>query len=262
MAANIWMPPFPGPQLLLGTLPLLVLSESGSRSHAGTMLFKMLSSVAFILGPLLTTSTEWSPYRLSITTGLFFSLVGDFFLLPSRSEFYDPPSPDQKKGEVSISFQLGVVAFALAHIAYIVAFLRASQGISANTLATTFIATMVLAKWLGVIYPPESSSPWSNLLSLSIAPDMKPLVLVYALIISAMFAVALATTLPMSASTWLSQRAFGAAMFVISDLFVAKDAFGKSSATRKRGWLQIAVGYGLYFWGQMVIAGTVEGGIV
>ncbi|EAW15382.1 lysoplasmalogenase [Aspergillus fischeri NRRL 181] len=257
MALNISMPPFPGPQLLLGSLPLLVLSESRSRSHAGTVLFKMLSSVTFIIGPLLTTSTNWSSYRLWITIGLVFSLAGDFFLLPSRSEFYNSPSSDQAK-PISIFFQLGVVAFALAHIAYIVAFLQDTKAISSGTLTTTFIATMLVAKWLGVIYPPEQSSARSNLLNLTIAPDMKPLVLLYALIISSMFAVALATNPLIPTTTWLSQRGLGAGMFVVSDVFVAKDAFGISPSPEKPSWLRIAVGYGLYFWGQMVLAGTVE----
>ncbi|KAF4243943.1 hypothetical protein CNMCM6805_010454 [Aspergillus fumigatiaffinis] len=223
------------------------------------MLFKMLSSVAFLIGPLLTTSTEWSLYRLSITIGLVFSLAGDFFLLPSRGEFYNSPSSVQGQGKpISTFFQLGVVAFALAHIAYIVAFLRDTKGISLGTLTTTFIATMLVAKWLGVIYPPEQSSARSNLLNLTIAPDMKPLVLVYAMIISSMFAVALATNPSTPTATWLSQRGLGAVMFVVSDVFVAKNAFESSSGPGKPGWFRIAVGYGLYFWGQMVIAGTVE----
>ncbi|KAG2016879.1 hypothetical protein GB937_006082 [Aspergillus fischeri] len=217
----------------------------------------MLSSVTFIIGPLLTTSTNWSSYRLWITIGLVFSLAGDFFLLPSRSEFYNSPSSDQAK-PISIFFQLGVVAFALAHIAYIVAFLQDTKAISSGTLTTTFIATMLVAKWLGVIYPPEQSSARSNLLNLTIAPDMKPLVLLYALIISSMFAVALATNPLIPTTTWLSQRGLGAGMFVVSDVFVAKDAFGISPSPEKPSWLRIAVGYGLYFWGQMVLAGTVE----
>ncbi|GFF24884.1 hypothetical protein IFM46972_01215 [Aspergillus udagawae] len=217
----------------------------------------MLSSVTFLIGPLLTNTTEWSPYRLSITIGLVFSLAGDFCLLPSRSEFYNSPSSEQRK-PISTFFQLGVVAFALAHIAYIAAFLRDTKVVSLGTLTTTFMATMLVARWLGVIYPPEQSSARSNLLNLTIAPDMKPLVLVYAVIISSMFAVALATNPVTPTTTWLSQRGLGAGMFVVSDVFVAKDAFGRSSGPGKPGWLRIAVGYGLYFWGQMVIAGTVE----
>ncbi|KAE8391548.1 YhhN-like protein [Aspergillus alliaceus] len=257
MSGNLTFPSPPAVYLLLGSLPLLVLSESITRSHTGTALFKMLSSVAFISGPIFLTTTEWSPTQSLITTGLLFSLAGDYFLIPSRSEFHNMDSnPSEEKG-ISISFQLGVVAFAAAHIAYILAFFQDTQTVSWESFATTFIATMAIAKWLGVIYPPPHASSRSNMLDLTIPGDMKPLVLIYATIISFMFATAVSTT-PLDVSTrWQYQRVFGAGMFVASDVYVAKDAFKKTPG--KRGWVQSAFGYGLYFWGQMVIAGLVEG---
>lgn len=220
----------------------------------------MLSSVAFLSWPLLT-STEWTPYHRLITTGLLFSMLGDFFLIPSRAEFYDSGAKSQE-GKVPISFCLGVVAFAAAHIAYIIAFLRDARETSWGSFIATFIATLVLAKWLGVIYPPPHSSTGlnGNVLDLAIAPDMKPLVFVYAVIISVMFAAAMSTTAPLAASSGCGvyQRVVGAGMFVVSDIFVAVTAFQRSMVPVQRGWAQIAAGYGLYFWGQMVIAGTVE----
>lgn len=249
--------------LLLGSLPLLVFSEWKSRSHTGTAVFKMTSSVAFLSSPLLLPSTEWSDYRRLITIGLSFSLLGDFFLIPSRLEFYglDSKNPTSGKseaqGKVSISFQLGIVAFAAAHIAYTVAFLQDSCGTSWTAFAATFVGTLGAAKWLGVIYPRPHSSLQTNVLDLGIAPDMKPLVSVYAVIIGTMFAAATSTSPLIVVTDWLHSRALGAAMFVVSDLFVAKNAFGRSSVPKSRGWLGIFVGYALYFWAQMVIAGTV-----
>ncbi|KAL2809038.1 YhhN-like protein [Aspergillus granulosus] len=263
MAPSITLSSFTGPQLLLLSLPLLVLSEHRSRSYGGTVLFKMLSSASFLTGTLFTTSTELSPYRLAITIGLLCSLVGDFLLLPSRSEFKRTNAAI--RNGVSTSFQAGVVAFAAAHIAYITAFLKTAWTISYPTMIATFITTLLLAKWLGVIYPPRShSSMRSNILNLTIAPEMKPLVLIYAVIISSMFAVATAASDSITAastSSLISQRVIGAAMFVVSDVFVAASAFGstKPGGSGERGLLRIALGYGLYFWGQMVIAGTVEG---
>ena len=221
----------------------------------------MLSSVAFLSGPLLA-STEWTPYHRLITAGLLFSMLGDFFLIPSRAEFFDP-GPKSQEGKVSISFCLGVVAFAAAHIAYIIAFFQNARETSWGVFIATFIATLLLAKWLGVIYPPPHSSTGvsgTNVLDLAIAPDMKPLVFVYAVIISVMFAAAVSTTAPLAGSSgWgVYQRVVGAGMFVVSDIFVAVTAFQRSMVPVQRGWVQIAVGYGLYFWGQMVIAGTVE----
>jgi uncharacterized membrane protein YhhN len=234
--------------LLAISLPCLVLSEHRSRSLAGTVAFKLLSSLAFLLNPFLSPSTEWTSYRTAIVIGLLFSLAGDWFLLPSRKEF---DSTTQQE-DIPLAFQLGVVAFAAAHIAYIVAFLQLPQDISVPVVLTVFVATMLLARWLGVIYPPRESSATQNLLNLSIPSDMKPLVLIYAVIISSMFATAVSTGLT---GDGVPHHAVGAAMFVVSDVFVAKNAFGQTLPQR-RGWFRIAVGYGLYFWGQMVIAGS------
>jgi hypothetical protein len=72
-----------------------------------------------------------------------------------------------------------------------------------------------------------------------------------------MFSAATSTSPLIVPTNWLASRALGAAMFVASDLFVAKNAFGKSSVRKSHGWLRIFIGYALYFWAQMVIAGTV-----
>ncbi|KAJ5186565.1 hypothetical protein N7449_011329 [Penicillium cf. viridicatum] len=221
----------------------------------------MLSSLAFLSSPLLLPSTEWSDYRRLITIGLAFSLLGDFFLIPSHREFHGldskTPSDKSEQGKVSISFQLGIVAFAAAHIAYTVAFLQDSYQTSWTIFAATFVGTLAAAKWLGVIYPRPHSSLKTNILDLDIAPDMKPLVTVYAVIIGTMFAAATSTSPFIVPTDWWHSRALGAAMFVVSDLFVAKNTFGRSSRPKSGGWLGIFVGYALYFWAQMVIAGTV-----
>ncbi|KAJ5159145.1 uncharacterized protein N7500_008796 [Penicillium coprophilum] len=222
----------------------------------------MLSSVAFLSSPLLLPSTEWSDYRRLITIGLGFSMLGDFFLIPSHREFHGqksktPSAKPDPKGKVSISFQLGIVAFAAAHIAYTIAFLKDSSQTSWTAFATTFVATLAAAKWLGVIYPPPQSSLQTNVLDLEIAPDMKPVVSAYAVIIAVMFAAATATAPVVVPTDWFHSRALGAAMFVVSDLFVAKNAFGRNAAPRSRGCVAIFVGYALYFWAQMVIAATV-----
>lgn len=248
--------------LLLGSLPLLVFSEWKSRSYTGTAVFKLLSSVAFLSSPLLLPSTEWSDYRRFIIIGLSFSLLGDFFLIPSRSEFHGlgsrTSSESNAQGKISISFQLGIVAFAAAHIAYTIAFLQDSHETSWTTFAATFVGTLGAAKWLGVIYPRPRPSLLTNVLDLVIAPDLRPLVSIYAVIIGIMFAAATSTSSLTASTSWFHSRALGAGMFVVSDLFVAKNAFGRSSEPRSHGWLRIFFGYALYFWGQMVIAGTVE----
>lgn len=258
------LPPTPAVYALLVSLPLLVLSESSS-FLTGHALFKILSSIAFASGPLLV-SAEWSPYHVLITSGLLFSVVGDICLIPSRNEYYPSNTRGAPKAEeISTSFKLGIVAFAGAHIAYILAFLRDTDNVSWSSLAFTFVASMAAGKWLGAIYPAAKPSLSSNLLNLSISGEMRPLVSIYATIISSMLAVAAATTAPASSTTWPHQRLLGAGMFVLSDLFVAHDAFGKSdlpkgadkAGIRRRSWPKLALGWGLYFWAQMLLAGTV-----
>lgn len=226
------------------------------------MVFKMLSSTAFLGVTFLSASTEWSEYRRLITTSLVFAFLGDFFLVPSRSEFYGLDRgirTSQKlkpQGVVSISFQLGIVAFAVAHIAYTIAFVQDCKQVSRISFIVTFLGTLAIAKWLGVIYPTPHSSFKTNAMDLYIDPDMTLLVFAYAVIISIMFAAAISTTSLVNATNWSQSRKMGAAMFVMSDLFVAKNAFGKHSVPESRGWPRIFLGYALYFWGQMIIAGT------
>ena len=122
---------------------------------------------------------------------------------------------------------------------------------------------MLAANGLGAIYPASTSSPWSNILNLSISGEMRPLVSVYVIIISSMVAVSAATTVP--AANLPPQRLLGAIMFAISDAFVADDAFGKSKIPadskkadiRRQSWPKMTLGWGLYFWAQMILAGTV-----
>ena len=280
LLSDLALPPTPAVYLLSVSLPLLVLSESNS-FYAGLPTFKIISSIAFAGGPL--TSPEWSPYHRLITYGLALSFVGDICLIPSRREFYSSSRPTEASGtaskgtatssnppkneEISTFFKLGVLAFAGAHIAYIIAFLKHAENVSRTPLISTFVATMVAARFLGVIYPGRGPSSSNNFLNLSITGEMRPLVSIYATIIGSMLAVSAATVSPDSSAAFPRQRLLGAVMFVISDLFVAKDAFGnwdvpndaKKPGIGRHSLPKVALGYGLYFWGQMVLAGTVYG---
>ncbi|KAL1955771.1 hypothetical protein VTO42DRAFT_8091 [Malbranchea cinnamomea] len=256
-----------------------------------------------------------SAYAVRMTAGFVCSLIGDVLLVPARRDYYDttvepaasPPAQyytaKTKKNEadwrnqsaghdvnssnnssggdttsthkITTSFQLGVVAFAAAHVAYILAFLSDARSISWRRSAAILVGTTLLSKVLGVIYPSKANQnarSWakmgSNLLNLDIPTNMKPLVTAYALIIGSMMAVAASVTPSAGSEALRRQRLLGAAMFVASDVFVAKDAFGKKTAeeprrrgpgdkTKRRHWLFLTVGWGLYFGGQMVLAGTV-----
>ncbi|KAF3902369.1 hypothetical protein ABW21_db0206948 [Orbilia brochopaga] len=104
------------------------------------------------------------------------------------------------------------------------------------------------------LLPPQQSS---LIPKLAIPADMKPLILVYQLIITTMVASAAGTRGLSSA------RLLGAAMFMISDVIVAWDTFGikpapKPDAAEKKcgrdGWLLRGVGWVLYFGGQYLLA--------
>ncbi|EFR00939.1 YhhN domain-containing protein [Nannizzia gypsea CBS 118893] len=276
---DVSLPPKPAVYLLLVSLPTLILCEVNS-IYIGHFLGKPISSLAFLSGAIYLTLHEPSPYRNFITWGLFFSLIGDILLIPSRSEYAKDTKPTprtankpiaEKEVSISASFQAGIGAFAAAHIAYILAFLEDTQSISWPVFASVAVASLLAARWLGVLYPKPGSEleasggllMRSNVLGLSVPDDMRHLVCVYTLIISCMVASAVSTVpvlqLPTSMSMQ-SQRTLGAVMFVISDIFVAKDAFSKKRVD-KGGyfWLQCSLGWGLYFWGQMVLAGTLNG---
>ncbi|PGH23894.1 hypothetical protein AJ80_01956 [Polytolypa hystricis UAMH7299] len=283
---SIGLPPKPAACLLSASLPLLVLSESRS-SHTGHFFFKTVSSLAFLGGPLLRASQSHSPYAIRMAAGFVFSLIGDILLVPARKDYYaetdstgqtdnnnnsDKPTEQNVSStyKISKSFRLGVVAFAAAHAAYVLAFLSDAESISWPKFVTTLVANTVLSKFLGVIYPSENKdSSWSvgNLLNLSISSDMKPLTTAYAIIIGSMMAAATAVQPRAGSESLQQQRLLGAAMFVASDVFVAKDTFGRKGTAEKkqpgqgkkqRHWLFLTVGWGLYFWGQMILAGTVQ----
>ncbi|EEH02934.1 YhhN domain-containing protein [Histoplasma capsulatum G186AR] len=336
--------PPPTIRLLNTSLPLLILSERLA-FYPGSCVFKLVSSAAFLAGPLYYLAPspspspslspldwrQWHPYHLRIAAGLLFSAVGDYCLIPARAEYYekhtgslaarkeragdghgDNDDNDEEEEEEeeeeegkkpSTSVKVGVCAFAAAHAAYILAFLQdnsshsststststaaaaaASSSFSRPIFTSTFAAAMLLARWLGVIYPPANGNGErkqhkttttngpqrllrTNVLNLAIPADMRALVGGYAAIISGMLAVAVSTaTATATATAWPYQRALGAAMFVASDLFVAEDMFGRrrrggaAGRAQRPGWLRPALGFGLYFWAQMVIAGTVGEG--
>ncbi|QSS62452.1 YhhN domain-containing protein [Histoplasma capsulatum] len=304
------LPPPPAIRLLNTSLPLLILSERLA-FYPGSCVFKLVSSAAFLAGPLYYLAPSpsplhwrpWHPYHLRIAAGLLFSAVGDYCLIPARAEEEEEEEEEAKKPSTSV--KVGVCAFAAAHAAYILAFLQnntshsssisgtsttaaagssSSSSFSRPIFTSTFAAAMLLARWLGIIYPPANgrgerkqhktktkakattttttttNGPQrllrTNVLNLAIPADMRALIGGYAAIISGMLAVAASTA---TATAWPYQLALGAAMFVASDLFVAEDMFGRRRRRRAQrpGWLRPALGFGLYFWAQMVIAGTV-----
>ncbi|KAF8534122.1 YhhN-like protein [Trichophaea hybrida] len=265
--------------LLLISLPLLVFSESRSL-YLGSVVFKIFCSIAFVIGPLVHVSPQQSSYSLLITSGLLLSLIGDILLIPSRNEYYYRPHITESSAAItphipvcepakapttSTSFKLGILAFACAHVAYIIAILQEINKLSRVKFLGTFVATIVTTKLLGIIYPALTTATWSNILGLAIVGEMRPMVFAYVIVISAMLAVSASTAPPSSSTCSLYQWVLGAAMFVVSDVFVAIDAFGRLDmysgekvGQGKHRWPRKAVEWALYFWGQILLAGSVQ----
>ncbi|TFK21178.1 hypothetical protein FA15DRAFT_672799 [Coprinopsis marcescibilis] len=290
------------------SLLLLVASEANS-VHTGTAIFKTLASLSFFFGGLSRAfassedvNTVWplllqlvkgglqDRFQLFMVLGLGCSVLGDVLLIPSRETYYrhvqpqpqqpqPQPQPKGKKSKLkgpvavaapeqktdgkeveegqTLSFKAGTFFFALAHIAYSFAFIYDINRTPINWVwfAGAFSLGTGVSLALGVFS--------ANSRFLNIPPDMAPLVRSYVGIITTMVATASATD-----KGW--QKIVGAWLFMISDMFVAVDVFGKKPAAKasppgaqimkyvaKPGWRFRAFGWWAYFWAQMILAGTI-----
>ncbi|KAK6495042.1 hypothetical protein TWF481_003069 [Arthrobotrys musiformis] len=111
-------------------------------------------------------------------------------------------------------------------------------------------------------YTTSSSTLEGLIPKMAIPSDMKPLIIIYQLIITTMVASAAGTR------GLLSERLLGAFMFMVSDVMVAWDTFGVKpstpvstatgdegkSAKGRQGWKSRGFGWVLYFGGQYVLA--------
>ncbi len=132
--------------------------------------------------------------------GLVFSLVGDVFLMLPREQFI-----------------AGLIAFLLAHIAYIVGFFRTPVALNLSGLIIAVVITLVMLRLYRRIAGGLDQSGKSAL---------KPPVLVYSLVISVMLLLALLT---MTGEQWQTVPALlvsaGALLFFISDALLAWNKF-------------------------------------
>jgi uncharacterized membrane protein YhhN len=148
-------------------------------------------------------------FGLAVLAALVLSLLGDALLLSARKP----------------AFLAGLVAFLLAHVAYVVAFAPLSRP-SPLVLAANLAVTAGVVRWL-----------WPH------AGELRVPVLAYAAVIAAMLWLALGV--PRGAIQ------AGAALFWLSDLTVARDRFVRESFANR------LVGLPLYYAGQLLLASTV-----
>jgi uncharacterized membrane protein YhhN len=184
---------------------------------------KPIASLAFVAVGVLALSCKvpvgaWGEYQLWIVVGLVLGVAGDIALL----------------GKSSGAFLVGLAAFLLGHIAYIVAFAQLappSTWIDVRALAPLVVGGIALAML------------WPRL------GEMRVPVIAYVIAIVTMMAAAIAAA--RIASVPEQNRMLllaGAALFFVSDLAVARDKFVGASFIN-RAW-----GLPAYYAGQLLIA--------
>ena len=175
--------------------------------------FKPLASLAF-LALALTGGALGTVPGAAIFAGLFFSFLGDVFLM-SRAKRW---------------FTLGLFAFLLGHVAYVVAFALHGMALAwaGVALAALLPVAALVLRWL--LGRADAS--------------LKGPVIAYVVVISAMVATA-AGALGLGAPPLVLA---GAIAFYLSDLTVARDRFVT------RGFENRIVGLPLYYTGQVLLA--------
>lgn len=208
----------PSPWLLtLGALLALLYAEARGRVGLRRVA-KPLASIGFLWAGqqagLLTAGLVGTATCLA----LLLSFVGDLLLLATS-----------KRGLL-----LGLVAFALAHLAFIAAFY--ARGVAFPWLSPAVVVLAVIGAFVWRWLSPHVGS-------------MKGPVLGYVVIVSLMFAFGVGTHGARPNLVLL----LGTGCFYLSDLFVARHRFVAP------GFLNKALGLPLYYLGQLLIAGAVLG---
>ena len=204
------MPVFP----IIALISVLIfLASERINNQVGRWGGKMAASTVFVLFAVYLDALE-SVHGQALMVALLCSWVGDLLLLPGKSRW----------------FLYGLVSFLLAHIAFALCFIQ--RGIDTGQLllpgAGVGLLVLVISYWL---LP-------------HVEKEMKLPVLGYMAAIVVMVILAFATHhhLPNAAIP------VAACLFLVSDLFVARDRFVK-----KEAWNRI-IGTPLYFGAQMIFA--------
>ena len=200
--------------LIMALISVLVfLASERINNQVGRWGGKMAASTVFVLFAVYLDALE-SVYGQVLMVALLCSWVGDLLLLPGKSKW----------------FLYGLVSFLLAHIAFALCFIQRGIDTGQLLLPGTGVGLLVLV-----------ISYW---LLPHVEKEMKLPVLGYMAAIVVMVILAFATHhhLPNAAIP------VAACLFLVSDLFVARDRFVK-----KEAWNRI-IGTPLYFGAQMIFA--------
>lgn len=187
--------------VLVGVLN--VIAEASSNADAITLTKPLL--MPLLLGWLVTLVGRWWPTPLRwLAVGIVFAWVGDLALM----------------GEGDSAFHVGIAAFLVMQVCYLVAFLRVPGPGLVRAWKIVLIPYVLI--WVGI-----------NVVISNGVGDMRVPVLVYSAVALAMAVAALDLVLRLPQPlAW--RAAGGALLFVVSDAFIAMTAFGP--LTESAGW--------------------------
>lgn len=194
---------------------LLVASRNEGRAREVIAAVAKVVASAGFLGAAISAGALDTFYGKSLLLALGWAALGDVLLIP-RSK---------------LSFVLGIFAFLVGHIGYVVVFrMRGSDDrVVLASLAPLVLLAAVVLRWLRP----------------HVAGAMRFAVLAYVAVITTMVAFAVGTT-------WVSPAALpmaAAVLFFISDLFVARHRFVQAE------WKNRAIGLPLYYAAQFLFVG-------
>jgi uncharacterized membrane protein YhhN len=173
---------------------------------------KPVAAVGFVLAGLAEGATS-SDYGWAVLVALVLSFAGDILLIPKSKK----------------AFLFGIVAFLLAHVAYVVAFFQ--RGTSVSTGLVALVLLTVPAALVGRKILPR------------VPGGLEVPVLAYMAVISTMVAFAIGTRETMIIAA--------AVIFYLSDLCVARERFIDN------GFINKLFGLPLYFGAQLIFAATI-----
>ncbi len=191
----------------------LLLAEQ-RQSAPGVWWFKPIAAAVYIWVALVLGATS-TPFGVAVLVALLLSWFGDVLLIP--------------KNRPAV-FRAGIIAFLSAHIAFVVAFLVRGVNWPAFLIAAVLLSVPGFAVWR-----------W---LAGQVPASLNVAVRFYIVVITVMLAAAIATHIHAPAAIIV----LGAAMFWVSDLFVARDRFVAP------GFINRLLGLPLYFAAQLLLA--------
>jgi uncharacterized membrane protein YhhN len=197
-----------------GVMVCSLLLAEYRRSRLGVWFAKPLASLCFIAVACLGSAWD-TTYGRALVVALVLCALGDVLLIPASSPKW---------------FLLGIGSFALGHLAYALGFITAGVALGASAVALVIMALVVLftVRWLHPHLP----------------PDMRVPVRVYMVVIAAMVAAAVGT----SVARGDLRIAAGAIAFAVSDVSVARDRFVRPS------FANLVWGLPLYYLAQVILA--------